>query len=167
MFDSYVNSNSYFNSDTSDISLKNWTPCVKKLKEEIENQFGDKISYAILHEYRSTCDSISYHSDKEMNPRDKIYSISLGISRRFGFRQKFNDDKTLKTSGPPELELLLENGCLAIFDYEAGMKNYKHSIFKGLKRDGHSCMNDPYSSCKGGFDWCGCSRINITFRTFY
>jgi len=167
MFDPYVNPRAYFNSDTYDTALKNWTPCVKKLKEEIEQQFNEQISYAIIHEYRSTADSIAYHSDREMNPRDKIYSISIGISRKFGFREKFNENGTLKTSGAAELELILENGCLTIFDYDAGYKNYKHSIFKGLKRDGHLCMNDPYSSCKGGHDIYKCCRINITFRTFY
>ncbi len=174
MFEPHVNPKVYLNSDTQDIGLKTWTPLVKELKEQIENEFDETISYAILNYYANTNNYINYHSDREMKENDKIFSISLGISRNFGFRQKFNDNTTtLKTSGPPEIKLDLQNGSLVVFDYEAGNKNYKHSLFKGLKRDGHSCMKDScmkdssYTKCDAAMDWCGCARINITFRTFY
>jgi len=165
MFDPTANATSYLNSDTSDIALKDWTPVIQKLKTKLETDYQDTISYAILNKYRNCSDYINYHSDREMKSTDKIYSISLGISRRFGFRSKFNDDRSLKTSGPPELELNLDNGSLIIFDCAAGNTNYKHSLFKGLKRDNHTCMNKINNICPGSIDWCSCERINITFRT--
>lgn len=164
MFDPDANIKSYSNSDSSDISNTNWTPCMKYLKDYIEKNFNEKITYAIFQQYRSTADYLGYHSDREMNSKDKVFSVSLGIRRRFGFRQKYNDKGEIVTSGPPEFELWLENGSLLVFNYEAGCKNYKHQLFKGLKSEGHSC---PNSKCSAGQEWCGCTRINITFRTFY
>lgn len=157
----------YNNSDTVEISSKDWTRCMKYLKDIIEQTFNEKITYAVFQMYEDTSSYLGYHSDRELGPNDKIYSVSLGARRRFGFRQKYNEDGSVKTSGQPELEFFLENGSLVIFDYYSGNKNYKHSLLKGLKSEGHTCMDKNSNDCKSKSEWCGCTRINITFRTFY
>ena len=168
MVSPYDKKKDYVNSDTTEMPEIDWTPCMKYLKEHIEKSFNEKISYALLHEYRDTSNYLGYHSDRELSPKDKIYSISLGIKRRFGFREKFNSDGSIKKSGPADFELFLESGSLIIFDFDVGCKNYKHSLFKGLKSEGHTCMDKNKDSiCPSKLDWCGCTRINITFRTFY
>lgn len=146
---------------------KKWTPLMKIVKDHIESTFDVKIPYCQMNYYRNMSDHINFHGDNEMGDDDYVFSLSLGTTRNFCFRRKFDDLGKLITSGPFELTIPLENGSLCVFDSLAGKINYKHAIPKGLIRDGHSkeCISNPNVSCDGGLPWCGCSRINITFRT--
>jgi alkylated DNA repair dioxygenase AlkB len=131
------------NLDWINNGTKGWTPLMKHIKESIESTFKVKISYAQMNHYRNENDHIGWHSDNEMGVGDQVFSISLGATRRFSFREKS------LTSGSSEVDLMLSNGDM---DYENGKDKYKHCIQKVLKRDNYV---DPT----------GFGRINITFRT--
>lgn len=125
---------------------RGWTPLMGYVKDHIQKSFGVKIWYAQMNHYRTGEDYIGFHSDKEMQESDIVFSISLGNKRRFGFRSKELN------SGNFEKELYLSNGSLIMFDYNAGKNNYKHSLPKIRKKD----LQDHSHSF---------GRINITFRT--
>lgn len=125
---------------------KNWTPLMLILKKNIENEIGKKIVYAQLNHYRTGNDYIGYHTDSEISENDIVASISLGVERRFIFR-----DRKQKT-GEPQYEFWLGNGSLLIFNCDAGKKYWKHSLPKVRKVDNYNDID-------------GYGRINITFRT--
>jgi hypothetical protein len=167
--DNITNKKVYWDMNESWIvgALHDWTPLMKILVNYIEKTFGVKIPYCQMNYYHGTSNYIGYHCDNEMGDTDLIFSISLGITRHFRFRRKFGDDNKVLKSGEPELTIDLENGSLCVFNAKAGKLNYKHELPKGLIRDGHSkeCISGESFICNKGLDWCGCDRINITFRT--
>ena len=115
-----------------------WSNVVRALKELIEKAFDVTLSYAQLNYYRNGEDYIGWHRDKEVEEGDSIYSISLGVTRRFILRN--NDYKT----SPIKYEFHLLPGSLIVLNRYAANIGYKHTVPKE-KRITHG-------------------RINITFR---
>lgn len=138
----------YWNEDTAWVKAgtRGWTPIMKHIKEYIEATFNVVLPYAQMNWYRASDDYIGWHRDREMSSNDFVFSISIGATRRFGFR----DGK--QKSGPLEYEVQLGNGDLILFDANAGNVNYKHSLVKAR-------VCDKY------VDPTGFGRFNITFRT--
>lgn len=112
-----------------------WTNEIKVLKEKIENKLNAKITYAQLNCYRDGKDYIGYHSDKEVEKGDSIYSISLGSQRKFILMDKKTENK---------YEMELKPGSLLVMNYEASNSEFKHTVPKQVKQSG--------------------KRYNITFR---
>ena len=123
-----------------------WTRLMKYVKDHLESIFGVKISYAQFNWYKTDQNYVGWHSDAQMSQHDYVFSMSLGASRHFSFR-----DKNL-TSGPPEVDIKVTHGSLVYFDSDAGRNNYRHQLRKALKRDEY---HDDF----------GYGRINVTFRT--
>lgn len=121
-----------------------WTPLVSEIRDKIIKESAEKIikmtkkeiNYAQMNYYRNGNDSIGYHNDKETQDGDFIYSLSLGVERKFQLRPI---DSTKMTH-----ELILGNGSLLIMDADACKKFYKHQVPKQPKIEGE--------------------RINVTFR---
>jgi alkylated DNA repair dioxygenase AlkB len=117
-----------------------FTPEILPLKEKIEARFKREIKYAQLNYYQTGSDYIGWHSDKEVEPGDFIYSISVGAERRFQIRPiNYKDlDEYIK------YDIVLGSGSIIVMDCDAVKNNYKHQLFKEPK------ITEP--------------RINITFR---
>lgn len=112
-----------------------WISDVETVKNIIEKKDERIITYAQLNWYKNGNDYIGWHSDKEVANGDKIYSLSLGATRKFVLKHK----KTKK-----KYEIELKNGSLLMMNYEASNKIYKHALPKQLSVNG--------------------DRINVTFR---
>ena len=69
-----------------------WTKekTILDIKEELERLYNDSFNSVLLNKYRSTNDSISWHSDdeKELGDEPSIYSLSLGCEREFKLKHK-------------------------------------------------------------------------------
>jgi alkylated DNA repair dioxygenase AlkB len=116
--------------------LQEWTPQLLKLKADVEERTGYDFNGVFLNWYRDGKDSISWHSDDEPELGDNpvIASVSLGSTRAFQLRSKF--DKRLVYT------IDLYHGSLLLMG--AGtQKNFLHQV--------------PKTKNVG-------DRINLTFR---
>lgn len=116
-----------------------WTKNMLKLKKMVEKKTNRKYSYAQLNYYRTGDDYIGYHTDSEVQDGDVIASVSLGVTRKFTFRQinyKDNDSDIYTMD--------LEGRSLILMNEYAAKKSWKHELPK-MKN-----VQDV--------------RINITFR---
>ena len=105
--------------------------CSEKLGKKV------KFNSVLLNYYRNGKDSISFHSDdeKELDEDPVIVSISLGVTRKFIFKNK--------KDGKNKVEYMLTNGhCLVM--YGTTQKEWLHGILKEPEVEGE--------------------RINLTFR---
>lgn len=119
-----------------------WTEPVASVRDKICKDFGIYARYAQLNMYRSGADSISWHSDREVQPSDHIVSLSLGATRSFQFRPKHPVGRRLKSD---TITIQLEHNTLVIMDQKAASTHYQHQIPKMSNEFNHS-------------------RISITFR---
>ena len=114
-----------------------WTPTLLSIKNEIETTGEGSFNSVLLNLYRDERDSVSWHSDDELelgyNPT--IASVSFGETRRFQMKHK--EDKTLKKT------FELTHGSLLIMK-GATQDRWLHQVPKEAKP-------------------CG-PRINLTFR---
>ncbi len=110
------------------------------MKETLEQIFETSLTYAQMNNYRDGTDYIGWHTDKEVQKGDSIYSISLGVERRFILREK----NYKEVENPKKYEFTLGHGSLIILNRAASTVNFKHCVPKQTK------INE--------------SRINITFR---
>ncbi|WNO08916.1 alpha-ketoglutarate-dependent dioxygenase AlkB family protein [Teredinibacter sp. KSP-S5-2] len=115
-----------------------WSPELLSIKKRVEDISHHQFNGMLANLYRDGQDSVSWHSDDEpeLGPNPVIASVSLGESRRFSLKHRFN--KQLK---PVHLEL--ESGSLLIM---AGSTQHywHHQVAKSRKPLG--------------------ARINLTFR---
>lgn len=120
----------------SKLKARGIPPEISIIKKKIESFIGFNFNTVLLNYYRDHNDSMGKHSDdeKELGYNPKIASLSLGCSREFIIRNKF--DKSKKS-------ILLENGSLLVMSLDS-QKIYTHEI--------------PKSKIEKS------SRINITFR---
>lgn len=116
-----------------------WLPEVEWFRKHFNQHLGVNINSALLNYYKNGQDYIAYHSDSEVKPpRNMVIALSLGQTRKFYFKRKF-DNTVIKTT--------INNGDLMIM-YGRCQELYKHSIPKQDTIEGRA-MKD---------------RISITFR---
>lgn len=128
------------NEDYSVTGSSPWSNSIKQIRDQIQDKVNKQITYAQLNYYRTGQDYIGWHTDKEVENGDFIYSISLGTTRDFTLRPidyKKTDNYTVH-------KFQLQPGSLLIMDQNAAKNKFKHALPKRTKvTDG---------------------RINITFR---
>lgn len=115
-----------------------WTGLLTELRTAVEHATGCSFNSVLLNFYRDQNDSVGLHSDdeKELGANPAIASLSLGESRTFTLKHKFN--KALKP-----LKLRLTDGHLLLMA-GATQRNWVHGINKESRP-------------------CG-PRVNLTFR---
>jgi len=120
------------------ITTEPWHPAILAIKEKLQQMSGAHFNSVLLNYYRNGKDSMGWHSDDEpeLGSNPVIASLSLGDSRRFLLRHRF--DKSI-----PQHELLLNNGSVLIMSGKL-QHNWQHSVPKTAK------------AMQG--------RINLTFR---
>lgn len=74
-----------------------WSKTVKALKEQIEETCQTKFNSVLINLYRDGKDAVSWHADdeRELGKNPTIASLSLGETRRFHLKHKF--EKNLPT----------------------------------------------------------------------
>lgn len=113
------------------------SPTLTKIRQQVEEWSKIKLPYALVHIYRTGKDVIPWHRDLEaLDPDTSIFSISLGATRKFRFRE------IDKTSGWVA-EYYLQSGDM-IWMLPGCQSKVMHTV--------------PVE--KRVLDW----RINITFR---
>ena len=114
-----------------------WNAALLKIREKIEKISKIKFNSVLLNLYRSGSDSVSWHSDDEpelgLNP--VIGSLSLGETRQFQMKHKFNRDLKQK--------ILLQHGSFLLMRGKT-QHHWLHQIPKRKNLQGE--------------------RINLTFR---
>ena len=69
-----------------------WSPSLLEVKSRVEAVSGVSFNGVLLNLYRDGRDSVAWHSDdeRELGPNPIIGSLSLGETRKFEFRHKFD-----------------------------------------------------------------------------
>ena len=119
------------------LNTKPWNAALLKIREKIEKISKIKFNSVLLNLYRSGADSVSWHSDDEpeLGKNPVIGSLSLGETRQFQMKHKFNRDLKQK--------ILLQHGSFLLMRG----KTQHHWLHQIPKR----------KNLKG-------ERINLTFR---
>lgn len=114
-----------------------FTPTLLQIKQNIEDICGILFNTVLLNLYRDGNDSNGWHSDneKELGKHPYIASLSLGATRMFHLKHKYDPNHNYK--------LPLTNGSLLVMK-DATQEYWKHQIPKTKK------LVTP--------------RINLTFR---
>jgi len=117
---------------------KVWNKELLFLKAQVEELSGAEFNSVLLNYYRDGEDSMGWHQDNEksLGVKPIIASLSLGASREFQLRHKF--DKSI-----PRVKCALGEGSLLIMSGDT-QKFWQHQIPKTKKAVGE--------------------RINLTFR---
>ena len=115
-----------------------WTASLLKIKSIVENLTQASYNGCLLNLYHDGNEGMGWHSDgeKEIMPNSSIASVSIGIERKFSFKNK---------SSKETVSIQLENGSLLEMK-GAIQKNWLHALPKSKK------ITKP--------------RINLTFRQF-
>ncbi|WP_338442541.1 alpha-ketoglutarate-dependent dioxygenase AlkB [Synechococcus elongatus IITB4] len=118
-----------------------WTPELQMIRQRVEEKAGERYNSVLLNRYRHGQDSVDWHADNEpeLKPRQAIASVSLGASRKFRLKHRY--DREL-----PKLEFLLKAGDLLIMR-GATQENWLHQVPK---------TRQPVEP-----------RINLTFRVIH
>ena len=119
------------------LKTKPWNEALLKIREKIKKISKIKFNSVLLNLYRSGSDSVSWHSDDEpeLGKNPVIGSLSLGETRQFQMKHKFNRDLKQK--------ILLQHGSFLLMRG----KTQHHWLHQIPKR----------KNLKG-------ERINLTFR---
>ena len=119
------------------LNTKPWNAALLKIREKIEKISKIKFNSVLLNLYRSGSDSVSWHSDDEpeLGRNPVIGSLSLGETRQFQMKHKFNRDLKQK--------ILLQHGSFLLMRGKT-QHHWLHQIPKRKNLQGE--------------------RINLTFR---
>ena len=115
-----------------------WTEPLLKIKSVVENYTHVNYNGCLLNLYHDGNEAMGWHSDneKEIKPNSSIASVSIGIERKFSFKNKLSKET---------ITVQLENGSLLEMKGTI-QKNWLHALPKSKK------ITQP--------------RINLTFRQF-
>ena len=115
-----------------------WTAPLLKIKSMVENYTHVNYNGCLLNLYHDGNEAMGWHSDneKEIKPNSSIASVSIGIERKFSFKNKLSKET---------ITVQLENGSLLEMKGTI-QKNWLHALPKSKK------ITQP--------------RINLTFRQF-
>lgn len=116
-----------------------FTPTLTDLRLRLSEEAKVAFNSVLLNRYRTGQDSVAWHADdeEELGPAPVIASLSLGATRRFGFKAK---------EGADRLSLDLTHGSLLLMRRQT-QRHYLHCIGKTAK---------PVSE-----------RVNLTFRRVF
>ncbi len=120
-----------------------WQPALFRLKQHIEQRVRAHFNSCLANLYENGTQGLGWHSDDEAalyqgnSKTSVIASLSLGATRKMGFKHKTENHK---------VDLLLQSGQLIVMRGETQL-HWKHQISKSSK------ILAP--------------RINLTFRNFY
>ncbi len=114
-----------------------WSPAVTRVRECLHSTLGVRFNSVLLNLYRDGRDCMGWHRDdeKELGPDPVIASVSLGVSRRFLFRELKNPKS--------KVELILHAGDLLLME-GSSQELWQHSLPRMLR------IREP--------------RVNLTFR---
>ena len=120
------------------MEAKPWTPILKDIQQKIFIDFKLNFNSVLLNFYRDGHDHMSFHADdeKELGANPTIASLSIGATRSFQLKHKFDKNKAIKKIELTSQSLLLMENELQHF--------WHHRIAKSLK------VKEP--------------RLNLTFR---
>lgn len=115
---------------------KTFTPCLRKIKQQVEAKLGVKFNAVLANLYRDGEDSVGWHSDDEpeLGNEPIIASVSLGEVRNFQLKHKRSNER---------LNIELISGSLLVMSGST-QRYWQHCLPKTKK---------PKSP-----------RINLTFR---
>lgn len=125
----------YTYSGKTNIALP-WTSTLQSIVSDIAQQTGITYNSVLMNYYRDGRDSMGWHSDdeKELGEMPLVASLSLGVTRRFAFRHKWDKKHTFV--------MPLTEGSLLLMPANA-QKFWQHAI--------------PKTTQQG-------ERINLSFR---
>ena len=63
-----------------------WTPALAALRGDLNVRLAASLNSCLVNYYRSGEDSMAWHADDEPELRDRIVSVSLGVTRTFRLR---------------------------------------------------------------------------------
>lgn len=120
-------SHRYRQGDKKGTKLNEWIPELKDIRDRVEDETGIHFDSCLVNYYRNGEDYIGFHGDKEVEPPlNPVFTLSLGVSRRFIFRPYEN------TNSSEDIEIQLHSGNAILMLYET-QKQYKHGIPKQLR----------------------------------
>jgi alkylated DNA repair dioxygenase AlkB len=114
-----------------------WTPLLADIREQVQQQVGQRLDGVLLNLYRDGQDAMGWHSDDEpeLGPEPLVVSLNLGATRRFDFRRK--------GASRIEYSIDLEHGSLLVMSGPT-QHHWQHQIARTRK------VSEP--------------RLNLTFR---
>lgn len=111
----------------TDFHLNSWIPEVEAIRNRIVKESGCHLNSCLMNEYKDGSQYIAYHSDREaMGFNNIVVTVSLGGSRDFYFKSKFDNRSTIATK--------LHNGDCCVMFGEC-QKLFTHSIPKRAHAD--------------------------------
>lgn len=122
-----------------------WNPLLLSLKQQIEAFTGHTFNSCLANLYENGMQGVGWHSDDEPSlvshegRETVIASLSLGATRKFRFKHKYNHEAD-------SVDLMLQTGQLIVMKGQT-QQYWKHMLAKSTK------VIEP--------------RINLTFRYFY
>lgn len=118
-----------------------WTPSLLRIREKLESDLKIKFNSVLVNYYRNGKDHMSFHTDneRELGNNPVIASLSLGETRRFILKHKFDKTKEPLVIDLPSQSLLVMRDELQEF--------WVHKISKSTKIQG--------------------PRLNLTYRYIY
>lgn len=122
-----------------------WNPLLFNLKQQLEAITQHKFNSCLANLYENGSQGMGWHSDDEASLLDPqtntavIASLSLGATRKFRFKHKYNNQTD-------SVDLMLQTGQLIVMKGQT-QKYWKHMLAKSSK------IIQP--------------RINLTFRYFH
>ena len=136
----YGDKNTTYRYSGIDLSPRPWTPLLRSIKESLEAISGARFNSVLLNRYRNGKDSVGWHADDEKDLGDTpvIASLSLGATRRFQMKHRYQNGE--------KLVLDLTHGSLLVMSGNT-QNNWLHQIPKTARPVGE--------------------RINLTFRFIY
>lgn len=101
------------------VTGENWTPLLRRLKEDVESKVGTQFNYALVSFYENGLAKISAHMDneKDLDPDAPIVALSFGAKRNLIFQR----------TGFPSVTLPVEHGSLYAMNPPTN-KLWKHLI---------------------------------------
>ncbi|CAL9696729.1 unnamed protein product [Knipowitschia caucasica] len=125
-----------------------WPPDLLLLRTRLLSDLSLSFNSVLCNLYRSSHDSIGWHSDDEaaLGPRPTIASISLGDTRVFRLRKKPPQEAASDFSSCPHIRIPLSHGSLLVMEGST-QEDWQHQVAKEYHDRG--------------------PRINLTFRTMY
>lgn len=122
----YGDNNAQYRYSGTSYTAQAWHPGLKELKDRLNDAFSAPINSVLANLYRNGRDSVGWHADSEpeLGKQPTIFSLSLGASRFFDYRQKNNNSSRQRIE--------LHAGTLIIM--QGSFQQYwQHQVPKQLK----------------------------------
>ena len=123
----YGDSSTYYNYSGNKREAKLWTEDLLFLKRKVESRTKLVFNSVLLNDYANGEVGMGWHSDdeRELGSNPAIASLSLGVSRDFLFKHKYNKNFN-------KVKLTLEDGSLLLM-HGRSQHFWSHSLPKRLR----------------------------------